>query len=384
MKNHPELRTFDLIDNFVIIKHICDGGFGSVYLVRDTSQNNQPFAMKIAHKDQTFLLIEADVLKEIQDSMYVPKLNKVGLSGSYRYIVMKLLGPSLGKIRKVLDKKRFSLYTILSVSLQTLTIIQNFHNRGFVHRDIKPSNFLIKIEMPQDIILIDFGFSKRHIDPLTDMPHLPDTNGSFVGTLKYASLNAHYHNDLGRCDDLISWFYSISELASGQLPWDSKSGKEDVKRTKETVSVEELCKNLPVEFQQIYLYISTLKYDDEPDYSYIATQIGHAMRNHDFEKKRTLDWETLENKVISSISAIPFSPEKRFNNLRGIESEHQLAQQAGGSAVDIRRSVSHHLLDDEPAEVRSCGRFLSCFPRCLSKLFDICYMFGYKSGMFRI
>ena len=41
----------------------------------------------------------------------------------------------------------------------------------------------------------------------------------FRGTIRYASVNAHYGRDLGRVDDLWSLLYILVELATGSLPW---------------------------------------------------------------------------------------------------------------------------------------------------------------------
>ena len=41
----------------------------------------------------------------------------------------------------------------------------------------------------------------------------------FRGTIRYASLNAHYGRDLSRVDDLWSLLYILVEFATGTLPW---------------------------------------------------------------------------------------------------------------------------------------------------------------------
>ena len=59
------------------------------------------------------------------------------------------------------EKEKFSLKTILQISLQLLERIEYIHKLGIIHRDIKPENFLIgKKERRDTIYLIDFGLSK--------------------------------------------------------------------------------------------------------------------------------------------------------------------------------------------------------------------------------
>lgn len=48
----------------------------------------------------------------------------------------------------------------------------------------------------------------------------------FRGTSMYASLNSHYHMDLGRRDDLWSLFYVLVDLLRG-APWRAFQGKKN-------------------------------------------------------------------------------------------------------------------------------------------------------------
>ena len=50
----------------------------------------------------------------------------------------------------------------------------------------------------------------------------------FIGTVRYASINAHKNKEMGRHDDLWSLFYMIVEFVNGQLPWRKIKDKEQV------------------------------------------------------------------------------------------------------------------------------------------------------------
>jgi serine/threonine protein kinase len=96
-----------------------------------------------------------------------------------------------------------------------LRAIESFHGHGFLHRDIKPSNSLIRPSRKYPLALIDYGLSRPYCDCLTGNPIPPRHNPGFVGTSKYASINAHAGVELGRRDDLYSWFFSMVELWAG-------------------------------------------------------------------------------------------------------------------------------------------------------------------------
>ena len=305
--SHSNILLFDEIDGYRIIKQIGQGGCGYIYFVRNI-QTNQPFAMKFAQKDsqKQILDIEKSVMSEIQDDECFPKLIQTGTYESQDYIIMELLGPSLDAIRKILPAKRLSLQSTILVGLQTINIIKAFHMKGFVHRDIKASNFLLKQKSERDLCLIDFGLSKRHIDPMTSKPHEFQRNVSFVGTPRYCSLNAHKNMDLGRCDDLISWFYMLLDMCLGTLPWMAVTDKELVQLMKERTTNEELCKGLPSEFKVILDYLETLKYADEPDYCFVSNKLRQALNSIDGDINGKFDWELLPANDLSAISCISF------------------------------------------------------------------------------
>lgn len=66
--------------------------------------------------------------------------------------------------------------------------------------------------------VIDFGLARRYVDDHGQL--LPERkDAAFRGSSTYASVNAHLLTDLGRRDDLWSWFFMTVEALEGALPW---------------------------------------------------------------------------------------------------------------------------------------------------------------------
>lgn len=65
--------------------------------------------------------------------------------------------------------------------------------------------------------VIDFGLARRYLDETGEvLPERHDT--AFRGSTTYASVFAHAGQDLGRRDDLWSWFYCVVEMVEGECP----------------------------------------------------------------------------------------------------------------------------------------------------------------------
>jgi serine/threonine protein kinase len=81
-----------------------------------------------------------------------------------------------------------------------------------VHRDIKPANFVLGLNSPQEeVTLVDFGLAKEHISEDGEV-YPPRSATEFRGTIPYASLSSHFKKELGRKDDLWSFFFMALEF----------------------------------------------------------------------------------------------------------------------------------------------------------------------------
>ena len=247
---------------------IGQGAFGQIFKVR--SSDGQTFCAKIEssftrHKS---LGIESKILNKLKGSPYFPNRVTSGRSQYFNYIIMEYVGPSLQtKLKKVNWSP--SLSTLIGISAEILRAIRELHQRGFIHRDIKPGNIVLRKDR---VCLIDFGLSRAFHDSRTGEHRSPRKQPGFRGTAVYASVNAHLNEELSRRDDLISWFYVVSELLLGRLPWHNMSSDEIIGMKKMFDTDPPLCQTYS-EFRNIWNHIVKLEYADEPDYELCLAEL---------------------------------------------------------------------------------------------------------------
>jgi tau tubulin kinase len=258
---------------FIIGKQIGHGGYGDVYVAsRPNYKRKYAIKFELLEKDRVTLEHEVGIINAVTQRGF-PVVRATGSNKEFRWFAMDLYGKSFSQLRRMIPNRKFPLDFVMPIADETFKLITKFHKLGYIHCDIKPSNFVAhrkKSEPP--IILIDFGFAKQHIDPNTGRPYPRNNSGSFIGTTMYASINALSGGNLGRCDDLLSWFYMIAELVQGKLPWSSYP-KNQIKAAKKAIAIEELCRGMPYPLVSVYKHLQALRYEDEPDYDFISKML---------------------------------------------------------------------------------------------------------------
>ncbi len=103
-------------------------------------------AIKFEPKYFNNLEKENDIYKILKDIPRIPKVVWYGDQDKYTYLIVQLLGPSLKKLFKYFCQNQFSLGTILNISLQMISILEQIHKRGVILRYIKPENIVIGLK----------------------------------------------------------------------------------------------------------------------------------------------------------------------------------------------------------------------------------------------
>ncbi len=151
-------------------------------------------------------------------SVGFPQFYWSGIEGEYFALVMNMMGPNLMQLFDFCQSN-FSLKTVLMIALQLIDRLEWMHSKNFVHRDIKPENILIGHGKRQHLVnLIDFGLSKRFINPQTGLHIVNKKSACVIGTIKFLSASTHDGYEHGRRDDL--------EAIGNVLIYFLKKGKE--------------------------------------------------------------------------------------------------------------------------------------------------------------
>jgi len=300
--------TFILEKQYKILKKIGEGAFGKVYkgIHRRT---NEVVAIKIENKQSKTvnrLKHESLVYEYFNNSVGFPKVYNFIERDSDFIFIMEFLGPNLEELFKFCNRK-FSLKTVLMVAIQVLNRIEKLHVNGFIHRDIKPDNFLIGVSKKKKgrIFLIDLGLAKKYVTRNNKHISYKDKK-HFTGSYRYSSIRNHRGIEQSRRDDLESVGYMLLYFLTQKLPWQGLGGKDRTSKkkriftVKKTISLENLCHNVPEEFLLYMRHCRSLKFTDTPDYAYLKNLFINLFKSNKYKLDFMYDWNTIARNKISS------------------------------------------------------------------------------------
>jgi len=278
---------------------IGSGSFGSVHLGTNV-QTGEEIAIKLEPRSSRsrMLLHESKLYALLAGGIGVPRVHWYGLAGNYNAMVLDLLGPSLEDLFTYCHR-RFSLKTVLMLADQIISRLEQLHASGFLHRDVKPENLVVGLGEKADVVhLIDLGLAKRYRG-LGTREHVPYCEGtSLEGTARYSSINAHLGIEQSRRDDLEAVGHMLAYFSRGSLPWQGivatskreKHGK--IGDKKMNTPVEVLCEDLPAEFVTYFKYCRGLRFEEDPDYTYLRRLFQDLFVREGYSCDFVFDWTT--------------------------------------------------------------------------------------------
>ena len=306
---------------------IGSGSFGQVLYGKHKNKSLE-VAVKVISSDTSNDTIKKEInyTKQLEKINGFPTIYHHGVYDKKNIIVESLLGPSLDKLFKYCGRK-FPLKTVCLIGKEMVKRLENMHERGILHRDLKPNNLtwgnynssyndisnsnsynsLNNIYNKLDIntiFLIDFGLSCSFLEGGISYKHYKIKNNlSFVGTLRYASLNSHKGIRQSRRDDLESMIYILIYFLKGKLPWQDIKAKQKEERhkliteIKSKVTIESLCEDIPNEFAELLTYVKSLEFDEKPYYgkfyAFFHNLIEKLNKDTIQEKNYSYIWETM-------------------------------------------------------------------------------------------
>ena len=146
------------LGKYQILQTLGSGGFGTVYLVKDTWIDKK-FAIKVPHRqgvDFGELLREPRLLAAL-DHKNIVRIITAEKADDYFFIVMEFVeGETLEAILS--RDKVIELARALDFSRQICEGVEHAHRQGVLHRDLRPGNVLVTAS--GEIKIADFGTSR--------------------------------------------------------------------------------------------------------------------------------------------------------------------------------------------------------------------------------
>ncbi len=288
--------------SWLVKDRLASGGFGTIYdcLLCDQTE---PSAIKkhvIKFEKETskaartecfiYSIINEDPYKrsdfiKMRSLSHLALTNMVsyGFNSPDRFIILTKYHYNLKSYSKIYDmpKRR-----VFKLAFHILNALEFLHTCGYIHRDIKDANIVFdNIDYPY---LIDFGLASS-----VNVHRTSTNSNSFVGTLKYCSIDAHHGNCTYR-SDIESLLYCIFFWLKGKVPW------ADTKMPKYVAFKKNNCRNSRYRaiadsigltarrriFIKLITYISDLKSEEHPNYAVLrAWLLRLSVRDEIFRSK---------------------------------------------------------------------------------------------------
>lgn len=155
------MASFEL-DGFEPIKRIGGGGFGDVWLARQTNVDRE-VAVKVGHapiQDEIIRLRFDRECKALGRLSGHPNIVDVYTAGTLNdgrpYLVLEYING--GTLWQQLKRHPIEEGTLLSVGEQLASALTEAHSSGVLHRDLKPENILMR--STGEAVLGDFGIAR--------------------------------------------------------------------------------------------------------------------------------------------------------------------------------------------------------------------------------
>jgi serine/threonine protein kinase len=165
----PSAAGTMLAGRYLIEKVLAEGGFGRVYLGKDTKAN-RPVAIKDMLCDDpaefkirlNFFRREAEILRALAALEVVPQVYDFIEQGQKAHLILEYIpGETLDKVLEARRFQPFPVDLLIHWGIQICRVLEVMHSHKppYVHRDLKPHNIML-LPDGRSIKLIDFGTAR--------------------------------------------------------------------------------------------------------------------------------------------------------------------------------------------------------------------------------
>ncbi|HXM76756.1 MAG TPA: serine/threonine-protein kinase, partial [Thermoanaerobaculia bacterium] len=205
-----------LADRYEFLELIGEGGFASVYQVRNLRLRRVE-ALKVLAEDD--LSENSEFAQRFEQEAHVsasldhPNIVKIydyGAIETFFWFSMQYIdGASVGKELKT--RRRIEDTLAVRIVVPVLDALSYSHARGVIHRDIKPDNILL--DRTERSYLTDFGVAK------SELALVKTHAGTLLGSPAYMSPEQLQGKPLDGRSDLYSVGVTLFKMLSGALPF---------------------------------------------------------------------------------------------------------------------------------------------------------------------
>ncbi|KAI6193758.1 hypothetical protein M3Y96_01052700 [Aphelenchoides besseyi] len=259
-------------------------------------------------------------------------LNKGRVAKCFNFLVMTLGDMNLNELRNItLKNYDFSRRDAGRLSMQTFQAVHDLHTLGYLHRNLSPTKFVLAIDNPQIVYIIDFSRSHHFEQHYDNKPRGSPRRLPKLKERTYLSRNYHRNKDIQRKDDLESWIYLCFNLFGRQLlPWNEQFSDVNMMVNKERLfcgGYDQCYKYVPRQFLTIMNNLDKHEDKQRPDYTFIGMTLVAMKESLKFHLTGPFDFQKKPHKKLPQA---PTVEEKE---------KHEKEKQAALAVVDSKKEV---------------------------------------------